>query len=29
MGVTNIAEALRHNASQVGQLFARLGIFKL
>ena len=29
MGVTNIAEALRRNASQVGQLFARLGIFKL
>ena len=28
MGVTNIAEALRRNASQVGQLFARLGIFK-
>ena len=29
MGVTNIAVALRRNASQVGQLFARLGIFKL
>ena len=29
MGVTNIAEALRRNASQVGKLFARLGIFKL
>ena len=28
MGVTNIAEALRRNASQVGQLFARLGILK-
>jgi hypothetical protein len=28
MGVTNIAEALRRNASQVGGLFARLGIFK-
>ena len=28
MGVTNIAEALRRNASQVGELFARLGIFK-
>jgi hypothetical protein len=27
-GVTNIAEALRRNASQVGQLFARLGILK-
>jgi len=25
MGVTNIAEALRRNASQVGGLFARLG----
>src|SRR5271157_4234506 len=28
MGVTNIAEALRRNVSQVSQLFARLGIFK-
>ena len=28
MGVTNIAEALRQNASQVSLLFARLGIFK-
>ena len=28
MAVTNIAEALRRNASQVGQLFARLGILK-
>ena len=28
MGVTNIAEALRRNASQVGVLFTRLGIFK-
>jgi predicted transposase YbfD/YdcC len=28
MGVTNIAEALRRNASQVGPLFAKLGIFK-
>ena len=28
MGVTNIAEALRRNASQVGGLFARLGISK-
>src|SRR5271157_1588028 len=28
MGVTNIAEALRRNASQVGVLFARLGIFE-
>jgi predicted transposase YbfD/YdcC len=28
MGVTNIAESLRRNASQVGQLFARLGMFK-
>ena len=28
MGVTNIAEVLRRNASQVGQLFARLGILK-
>ena len=28
MGVTNIAEALRRNASQVGGLFARLGILK-
>ena len=28
MGVTNVAEALRRNASQVGQLFARLGIFE-
>ncbi len=29
LGVTNIAEALRRNAAQVGELFARLGIFKL
>ena len=28
MGVTNIAESLRRNASHVGELFARLGIFK-
>ncbi len=28
MGVTNIAEALRRNASQVSGLFAKLGIFK-
>ena len=28
MGVTNIAEALRRNASQVGVLFTRLGILK-
>ena len=28
MGVTNVAEALRRNASQASQLFARLGIFK-
>jgi len=28
MGVTNIAESIRRNASQVGVLFARLGIFK-
>ncbi len=28
MGFTNIAESLRRNASQVGELFARLGIFK-
>jgi len=28
-GVANVAEALRRNASQVGGLFARLGIFKL
>ena len=28
MGVTNIAEGLRRNASQVGELFAKLGIFK-
>jgi len=28
MGVTNVAEALRRNASQVSQLFARLGILK-
>ena len=28
MGVTNIAEAIRRNASQVGMLFARLGILK-
>jgi predicted transposase YbfD/YdcC len=27
-GVANVAEALRRNASQVGGLFARLGIFK-
>jgi predicted transposase YbfD/YdcC len=27
-GATNIAEALRRNASQVGTLFATLGIFK-
>ena len=27
-GATNIAEALRRNASQVGQLFAMLSIFK-
>jgi predicted transposase YbfD/YdcC len=27
-GVTNIAEALRRNASQVSGLFAKLGIFK-
>ena len=27
-GVTNVAEALRRNASQVSQLFARLGILK-
>ena len=26
MGVTNIAESLRRNASKVGELFARLGI---
>ncbi len=28
MGVTNIAEALRRNAPQVAEVFARLGIFK-
>ncbi len=28
IGVTNIAEALRRNASQVGKLFASLGILK-
>ncbi len=28
VGVTNIAESLRRNASQVSELFARLGIFK-
>ncbi len=28
MGQANIAEALRRNASQVGELFARLGILK-
>jgi len=28
MGVTNIAESLRRNASHVGELFASLGIFK-
>ena len=28
MGVANIAEALRRNASQVGVLFTRLGILK-
>jgi hypothetical protein len=28
IGVANVAEALRRNASQVGELFARLGIFK-
>jgi hypothetical protein len=27
-GVTNIAEALRRNASRVGDLFAKLGILK-
>jgi Transposase DDE domain len=27
-GATNIAQAIRRNASQVGQLFAKLGIFK-
>jgi predicted transposase YbfD/YdcC len=27
-GATNIAETIRRNASQVGQLFAKLGIFK-
>ena len=27
-GATNIAKAIRRNASQVGQLFAKLGIFK-
>jgi predicted transposase YbfD/YdcC len=29
MGATNVAEATRRNASQVDQLFARLGILKL
>lgn len=28
LGVVNIAEALRRNACQVGELFAKLGIFK-
>ena len=28
MGVTNVAEALRRNASQASQLFARLGILE-
>jgi predicted transposase YbfD/YdcC len=28
IGVANVAEALRRNASHVGELFARLGIFK-
>jgi hypothetical protein len=28
IGVSNVAEALRRNASQVGELFAKLGIFK-
>jgi hypothetical protein len=28
MGATNIAESLRRNASRVGELFARLGIYK-
>jgi len=28
LGVSNVAEALRRNASHVGELFARLGIFK-
>jgi predicted transposase YbfD/YdcC len=28
LGVANVAEALRRNASHVGELFARLGIFK-
>jgi hypothetical protein len=27
-GATNIAETIRRNSSQVGRLFARLGIFK-
>jgi hypothetical protein len=27
-GATNIAETIRRNASQVGKLFAKLGIFK-
>jgi hypothetical protein len=28
MGVANVAEVLRRNASHVGELFARLGILK-
>jgi hypothetical protein len=28
VGATSIAESLRRNASQVGELFARLGILK-
>ena len=27
-GATNIAETIRRNASQVGELFTKLGIFK-
>ena len=27
-GATNIVETIRRNASQLGQLFAKLGIFK-
>jgi hypothetical protein len=27
-GATNVAETIRRNASQVGKLFAKLGIFK-